>query len=412
MTELLDDLRRACPAAAPRVARDSDVFGDVMPEVVVSPRSTGDVAAVVQVAAARGRTVAVRGAGTKLDFGAQPTSAQVLVDLSLMSRLLEHARGDLVVRAETGAKLAEVNGLLGLARQQLPIDEVVPGSSIGGIVATGLSGPSRYLHGAVRDLVIGVTVVRADGIVAHAGSKVAKNVAGYDLAKLLTGSYGTLGIVTEVIFRLRPTPPSRCFLTASFPDEAAIAPVLAELLCSQQALTAIEVDWRAPLGPIAISVLLEGQAVSLERRVEVTAKVLAAARAGDGPPEGWGSLPGPVTLKVTAELASVPALLGLMRELATEHGLSPVVRGSAGTGVLFAGIDAPFDPTAIGAFLADLRAGCHLFGGSAIVLRAPASVKRALDVWGPVPALDLMARVKHQFDPERRLAPGRFAGGI
>ncbi len=412
MTELLDDLRRACPAAAPRKARDADLFGDVMPEVVAFPRSTSDVAAVVQVASARGRTVAVRGAGTKLDFGAQPTSAQVLVDLSFMSRLLEHARGDLVARVETGAKLAEVNDLLGLARQQLPIDEVVPGSSIGGIVATGLSGPSRYLHGAVRDLVIGVTVVRADGIVAHAGSKVAKNVAGYDLAKLFTGSYGTLGVVTEAIFRLRPTPPSRCFLTASFPDEAAVAPALAELLHSQQALTAIEVDRRTPRGPITISVLLEGRAGPLERRVEVTAKVLAGARAGDGPPEGWGSLPGRVTLKVTAELASVPALLGLVRELATDHGLSPVLRGSAGTGVLFAGIDAPFDPNAIGAFLADLRAGCHLFGGSAIVLRAPDSVKGALDVWGPVPALDLMARVKQQFDPERRLAPGRFAGGI
>ena len=103
-------------------------------------------------------------------------------------------------------------------------------------------------------------------------------------------------------------------------------------------------------------------------------------------------------------------LLGV--ELSTEHGLSPVLRGSAGTGVLFAGLGEPLDPTAIGAFLADLRAGCHLFGGSAIVLRAPVAIKGALDVWGPVPALDLMRRVKQQFDPERRLAPGRFAGGI
>ncbi len=412
MSELLDDLRRGCPAAAARKARDSDVLGDVMPEVVAFPRSTSDVAAVVRVAAHGRRTVAVRGSGTKLDFASPPTSAQVLVDLSLMCRLLEHESGDLVARAEAGARLAEVNGVLGLARQQLPIDEVVPGSSIGGVVATGLSGPSRYLQGAVRDLLIGVTVVRADGVVAHAGSKVAKNVAGYDLAKLFTGSYGTLGIVTEATFRLRPCPPCRCFLTASFPDEAAMAPVLAELLHSQQALTAIEVDRRTPLGPISISALLEGQAGPLERRAEVTAKVLAGASACGGPPEGWGSLPGPVTLKMTAELSSVPALLGLVRELSTEHGLSPVLRGSAGTGVLFAGLGEPLDPTAIGAFLADLRNGCHLFGGSAIVLRAPVAIKGALDVWGPVPALDLMRRVKQQFDPERRLAPGRFAGGI
>ena len=119
---------------------------------------------------------------------------------------------------------------------------MVPGSTIGGVVSTGLSGPSRYLHGAVRDLVLGMTVVRADGVVAHAGSKVVKNVAGYDLAKLFTGSYGTLGVLTELTLKLKPAPRCTCFVVASYPRTEKLAAALSALLASQAAPAAIELQ--------------------------------------------------------------------------------------------------------------------------------------------------------------------------
>ena len=115
--------------------------------------------------------------------------------------------------------------MLGSKGQRFPVDEVVAGSTVGGVVSTGLSGPLRYMYGAVRDLVLGITVVRADGVVAHAGSKVVKNVAGYDLAKLFTGSYGTLGIVTELALKLKPVPNGAVLRGRCFPQSAGPNPL-------------------------------------------------------------------------------------------------------------------------------------------------------------------------------------------
>jgi glycolate oxidase FAD binding subunit len=410
--ELVEELVRSCPGSNPRLADAGDAIDGVLPEVVVSPPTGQDVRTVLGLAARRHRTVVARGAGTKLDWGSPPNSADIVVDLSGMNRVLEHARGDLVARVEAGAPLATVNRQLAEGRQWLPVDEVVPGSTIGGVVATGICGPARYLHGAVRDLMIGVTVVRADGVIARSGSKVVKNVAGYDLAKLFTGSYGTLGIVTEATFRLRPSPPQRRYVTATYPDEAALEPVLAAVLGSQMAATAIEIQRSEPAGGIRLSVLVEGSSGPVEQRAGVVSAMLDRPAVSEHPPPDWGSLPGPVTLKVTTELRSVTALLGLVRQLAAAYELVPVIGGSAGTGVLFVGLGAGSAPAALAGLVSDLREGCHRFGGTVIVVRAPAAIKPALDIWGPVPGLELMRRVKAEFDPEGRLAPGRFVGGI
>jgi glycolate oxidase FAD binding subunit len=259
---------------------------------------------------------------------------------------------------------------------------------------------------------IGVTVVRADGVVAHSGSKVVKNVAGYDLAKLFTGSYGTLGIVTEAIFRLRPVPPHRRYVAATYDDEAALEPVLSRVLHSQMALAAVELERDRPQGDIVLSVLVEGRAGAVDERAGAVSEVLGPSGVSGQPPPAWGSLPGPVTLKVTAELGSVTALLGLVRSLSVAYELAPVVRGSAGTGVVFVGLGADCPVSALAGLVDELRHGCRRLGGSAVVVRAPVATKAGLDMWGPVPGLELMRRVKQEFDPDRRLAPGRFVGGI
>jgi glycolate oxidase FAD binding subunit len=185
---------------------------------VARPTSTAEVAEVMRDAAAQRLTVVVRGRGTKWSWGMPPVSADLVVDLSAMDRVLDHQAGDLIVEAEAGTRLADLQRTVGEEGQRLLLDEMVPGASVGGTLATNASGPRRLLGGTARDLLIGVTAVRADGVVAHAGGRVVKNVAGYDLGKLLVGSFGTLAVITEAVFRLHPVPDLRRWVLVDVDD--------------------------------------------------------------------------------------------------------------------------------------------------------------------------------------------------
>ncbi|HEX2417261.1 MAG TPA: FAD-binding oxidoreductase, partial [Micromonosporaceae bacterium] len=187
-----------------RPAGDADAVAGVLARYVATPANTEQAAAVVRAAAAHDLAVVVRGAGTKLDWGPPPRRLDLMIDTRRLSGVVEHAAGDLVVVVRAGTTLEELAAKL--SPQQLAIDIPLPGATVGGTVAANASGPRRLLYGTIRDLLIGVTVVRPDGVVAHSGGKVVKNVAGYDLGKLMTGSYGTLGLVTECAFRLHPLP--------------------------------------------------------------------------------------------------------------------------------------------------------------------------------------------------------------
>ncbi len=409
--EILTDLERACPAGVRR-AGPADTVDGLAPAVVACPRDTEEVAAALRVAAAHDLSVVARGAGTKLDWGNPPRSAQLVLDMALMDEVIEHVSDDLVARVQAGTTLGHLSLVLAKERQRFPVDEVVLGSTIGGVVSTGLSGPSRYLHGAVRDLVLGMTVVRADGVVAHAGSKVVKNVAGYDLAKLFTGSYGTLGVLTELTLKLKPLPDVQCFVVASYPNARETAPVLPALLASQSAPTAIELDRERPEGPVQLSVLIEGRAGPVQQRATEIASLLGTCEVTPDPPLAWGRLPGPVTLKLTCVLSAVPTVVERAGSLARDQGLTASVAGSAGSGVLYMGLTDEVGAESCAVLLAGLRDMCRGCGGHVTVLRAPAALKSSLDVWGPVPGVELMRRVKERFDPDGRLAPGRFVGGI
>ena len=159
----------------------------------------------MRAAASAGLAVVPRGAGTGLGWGAPPSACGLVVDLRLMDQVLEHAAGDLVARVQAGVTIGQLATVLASAGQQLALD-APEDATVGGVVATGTAGPRRFRYGAPRDLLIGLTVVRADGVIAHSGGKVVKNVAGYDLGKLFAGSQGTLGLITEATFRLHPRP--------------------------------------------------------------------------------------------------------------------------------------------------------------------------------------------------------------
>ncbi|MEP6629392.1 MAG: FAD-binding oxidoreductase, partial [Lapillicoccus sp.] len=191
-TDLLPRLAEAVGGAA-RDGLESDRVGGMRPRWVASPTDEAGVSALLRVADEKGLAVVPRGSGTKLSWGADPERLDVVLDLSGLDRLVEHAAGDLIAVVGAGRPLDALQRDLASAGQWLAVDPARRGT-VGGLVATATTGPTRLLHGPVRDLVIGATMVRADGVVARSGGKVVKNVAGYDLGKLLTGSYGTLGV--------------------------------------------------------------------------------------------------------------------------------------------------------------------------------------------------------------------------
>ncbi|MBA3250643.1 MAG: FAD-binding oxidoreductase [Geodermatophilaceae bacterium] len=380
-----------------------DAVDGVGPAYVARPGSTEETGELLRAAAAYGLAVVARGAGTKLTWAAPPTRVDLVVDLSALSAVVDHAAGDLVVVAEAGCPLADLQAAVAPAGQRLAIDEPIAGSTLGGLIATNGSGPSRMLYLTLRELMIGTTVVRADGVVAHSGGRVVKNVAGYDLGKLMTGSFGTLALVTRAVFRLHPVPESTAVLMAPAADAGDAGRLAAAVIHSDVVPSAVEVDW--PGGGGSVAILLEGSERGVAARAEAARGLLGAAvEVSAGMPGWWGRYPwraGEIALKLTCALSGVPRLL------ATGRDSGAVLRGSAGAGVLYGALPAEAADRVV-----PLRELCTSLGGSLVVLDAPPEVKARLDLWGPVPALDLMRAVKDQFDPDHRLAPGRFVGGI
>ena len=384
----LDDLTRP--------ADDGDVICGVPARLVAAPTTTAEASALL--ADARGLAVAVRGGQSKIDWGTPPRKLDLVIDTHRLAGVREHAAGDLITVLAAGTPLDDLD----LPGQQLALDSPLPGATVGGTVATNVSGPRRTLYGTARDLLIGIEVVLADGTVARSGGKVVKNVAGYDLGKLFTGSYGTLGLITECAFRLHPLPAATATITASAASPEDAGRLVAAVLGAQVVPSAIEVN-APPAGDIEVAVLVEGTPAGVRERAAILAKLLGGA---EERPQWWGTYPwgdGGVGLKLTAPLSRVPSLLAAARDAGTV-----TVRGSAGSGVLYAAVESADVARVVGA----LRGAAVRAGGHAVVLTAPAGVRDTLDMWGPVQGLALMRRVKEQFDPEGRFAPGRFVGGI
>jgi glycolate oxidase FAD binding subunit len=399
----------ACGHVSP--AGPLDAVDGTPAQLVARPGTTAEVGEVLRAAAAHGLTVVPRGRGTTLSWGRAPERADLVVDLSRMDAVLDHAAGDLIVDVQAGARLADVQRAVAGAGQRLALDETVPGASIGGTLATGSSGPRRLTAGTARDLLIGVTVVRADGVIAKSGGRVVKNVAGYDLGKLLIGSFGTLAVITEAVFRLHPRASARRVVTVPVGEPAEAGRLVQLVLHAQVVPTAVELD-RAPVGPATLSVLVEGSATGVVARAEATRRLLgdAAVEAEELPP-GWGRYPwatGGTALKATFAVSALPRVLAA----AADAGTALHLRGSAGAGVLYGGLPADADVPAVVEVVDRVRVACTAAGGALVVLDGPPAVKAAVDSWGAVPAIDLMRRVKERFDPERRLSPGRFVGGI
>jgi glycolate oxidase FAD binding subunit len=453
---VLAALTAACPATRPAAA-EAAVAG-VTPRYTASPATTSEASALMRAAAEHDLALVPRGGGSKLDWGVPPRRCDLVVDTGSLNQVTEHAAGDLVARVQAGVRIQHLAEVLARAGQQLALDlpPTAPGggaagngmagggaalperATIGGALATAAAGPRRLRYGTPRDLVIGITVVRADGTVAHSGGKVVKNVAGYDLGKLFAGSYGTLGLIVEAVFRLHPIPAGVAYVTSACPDVAAVYRAVSAAVDSQLSPSAVEIDRRARGQPVRVGVLLEGDPDGVRERAELMRHLLGAgADTSPSAPAWWGwpaeGAPRPsgtgTLIKIGFWAAALPSVLAAIDGAAAETGLDPAVGGSAAAGVIYAAVGGEADPAEIAKFVSALRGAlADADGGarpsdapqsdsprllaSAVVVHCPPSVHDLIDPWGPVPSLGLMRAVKDQFDPGHRMAPGRFAGGL
>jgi glycolate dehydrogenase FAD-binding subunit len=418
--DAISALRAVVGDAHARAAEAADAIDGVFPRVVVEPGSVEEVSAVLRGARALGLAVVPRGSGTKLHWGAPPRRADLVLATSRLDRVLEHAAGDLVVTAQAGVRLATLQEVLAGAGQRLALDPPEPGATLGGIVAAGASGPCRHRFGTARDLLIGIRVVLADGTVAKAGGKVVKNVAGYDLGKLFTGSLGTLGVVVETTFRLHPRPADRLLVRQGLETPEAAGAAVQALLHSSLVPSAVELLWPAEAGSGTLAVLFEGSPRSAISQAEAAASRLGGRGtilADEALELEWEKTTAhpfaaaDLGLKASAPPSDLPRVLRAVMTAAGKRSLGARMSGRAGTGVLHVGVTSG-DAEAHASLLAELRQVLLPFGASVVVVQASPELKRRVDVWGPVGALPLMRRVKAQFDPDGRLAPGRFVGGI
>jgi glycolate oxidase FAD binding subunit len=361
----------------------------------VVPTTIEELAAALRDTQTTAPAVAIAGAGTKATWGGLGVPPDVVVDMTGLDQIVEHAVGDLVITVEAGVRLSRLQESVRAVGQRLALDPAEPDATIGGVVATAASGPRRLRYGTPRDLLIGITVVLADGTVARSGGKVVKNVAGYDLGKLFTGSFGTLGVIASCTFRLHPLPLAQRVVSVSTPDPG---PAVRALLRSPAQPSAIEWDGQA------LHVLIETTDAAADAQAAQVRAIVGGAIAGGLPP-GFGARPwrdGDIGLKVTHRLSTLsPAVLAL-------HAVLPGARVSAhaGSGVILAGWNG--DPSCIDGLRDEIAA----YDGTVVVVTAPDEAKRALDVWGPVPGLPVMRRIKQQFDPDGRMNRGRFVDGI
>jgi len=371
-----------------RIATDADAVAGVIPLVVVEPGDERQIASVLRCANQAGLAVIPCGSGTKLDCGNPPAKADVILTTRRLNRVIEHAWADLTVTVEAGCTIAELQRTLAQHGQRLAVDPLWPErATIGGILSTNDSGALRLAFGALRDLIIGVTLALADGTIASSGGRVVKNVAGYDLPKLATGSLGTLGVITRAVFRLHPLPRNTRTLTIAVKDGSEMQRVVLAIL-------------GAPLAPVAVQVRNENVDILLEGTLDGIAAQEAAIKAfgvvREGSPEVWKAREELFGNGLVVKFTTLPARLSAAAAAFSHF----VIQG---TGIGYAQI-----PLVHEGEIEGLRAKLERDGGSLMILGIS-----KLDAWGsPGDALPLMRAVKEQFDPKGTLNPGRFVGGI
>src|SRR5436309_9222410 len=401
------------------------------PRWVVCPVSIDQLSRVVALAHDEGLAVVPRGGGHALELGNPPTRVDVVADLSSLVRVVEYNPDDLTITAQAGISAGALAALLAPHRQFLPLDP--PGlisRTLGGVTATNATGPLRVRYGTVRDLLLAVRFVQADGVVTWGGSKVVKSVSGYDVPKLMVGALGTLGVLGELTLRLHPLPDAEgswlVLLASAEAAQAFVERVIASPLqpsriefFNDRALRSVPVESAAAgvalsIGSVAEAVREQGERLGAMAKVD-------GARIVPLPGAFWSRAARASTSEGNGAVLHVASLPSRLAE--TERAIGDAVRTAAPRGEVWISASA-----ALGTFrvrvghasaaetavaTTRLRARVIELAGSVVIVRGPAELRKTVDPWGPVEAgpFALMRALKDEFDAKRVLNPGPFVGG-
>lgn len=415
------------------------------PALQAYPQDDEQVAALLHLAAGEGQAVVPRGAGTKDRLGAPLRRADLVLSTTRLTRLIEYNPADLTVTAQAGMTLARLQALLGREGQRLALDPPHSGgATLGGVVAANHNGPRRLLYGGVRDIVLGMRVALTAGHVIKCGGRVVKNVAGYDMNKLVIGSMGSLGVITEVTVKVRPLPDASKTYALGFPtlDQAGAAarralqsellPAALELLSSAAAAAL------ALPGPYTLVAALEETPAAVAYQIDRLGAIgrefgATADLTLDGTAEAsfWDDLrdygiiaTAAASLRANVPAVNVPALVTRAEAAVAESApeLAAHVLAGTGTGTVWVHLAPPAEATAsadlpsvfaVAAVITAVAGEAEARGGSLVVEACHPAVKAQVDVWGsPGAGLPLMQGMKQRFDPAGILNPGRYVGGL
>ncbi|MFC4076291.1 FAD-binding oxidoreductase [Salinithrix halophila] len=437
MGMLLTELETVFPGLSISGGGGPHPLGNCGDQVVV-PETEDQIAKILRHADHRGWKVTITGGGSKRGFGGLRKRYDLELSLAAYKGVVEHRAGDMTVTARAGTTISELASYLSKEGQMLPVDPRWPGTAtLGGVVAANDSGPKRLRYGGVRDFVLGIRVIRADGCIIRTGGKVVKNVAGYDMNKLFVGSMGTLGVMTELTVKLRPVPKEESLVIVLFrkgaEDEiqpwvraiqsATLEPCILELLnpALAEKMTGsprygLAIAWEDRKEAVEAqekwlrSHCPAGAHLAFYRRAEAKARWEEWSRL---PPNGVDAERGSetVSVKVGTRNTDVAACVRFATGRADDEGLRVLAHGGAGHGITRVYADGP--PSQVVGYLADLRTFAIGRGGYAVVDHMPFSMRKRFDAWGDrIAPLPLMEGIKHSFDPNRTLNDQRFVGGL
>lgn len=371
----------------------------------ITPADTEEVAAVLRYANENNVTVTPYGGGTKQSWG-YPGQPSLILQTHRLCTVREHTWQDMTSTVEAGCTWSSMQAALARHHQFVALDPLWPDvATIGGVVATNDSGSLRLKYGSLRDLIIGMTLVLADGTIARSGGKVVKNVAGYDLHKLMTGAFGTLAIITEITFRLHSIPGHTQSFTITSPDVEPLSQLLLKLLDSHLSTQSLQLrsssdGFHLDVQLVALPEVIHDQANSLATlarslNLEGSSAHLNVWRARQEHFDPSKSL----LVKATMLPSNIAQLTAAVHAL----GGTSVTQA---TGVMIASIPVTASPQIL-----QLRQKLEAAHGSLFILQQSADM--TLDPWGTLPdTFPLMRELKQRFDPHRILNRGRFLGGI
>lgn len=437
-----DELIPSLQMAESQQLQDFAVDG-IVPDAVVFPSTVEEVSEVVKIAASNNVSLIPRGNGTKLTIGNVPKKIDIIISLLKLNKILEYTPEDLTVSIEAGMTLKQLQNVLSRNNQFLPLDPYfTPSATLGGIQATNSSGPSRLVYGTPRDMILGAKVVNADGKITKTGGKVVKNVAGYALGRLYTGSYGTLAVLVNLTYKVQPIPDKESLVLVSFESREKLIKATWKILDSDASPHALEAfnphallllahegQFPTPKGPYLLAVILAGTERGVRERLRSLEMMKTDMNTTEfqyheksAKDDFWVQVASIPTKAVKAgfdircRIDTLPSNLGLIlqeiHEVAAGKSLKAGVHTRAGNGVVYLYFSSHPDPDSIIIAISELREFLSGFG-ILVIENAPLQVKKTVDVWGEPPnGFDLMKKIKGQFDPNCILNPGRFVGGL